>query len=291
MNVSKKVEILETRSGFDDPEVLRELVRQFPEGIYATTPSGEIIDANPALLNIVGVKSLEELRALRAEDLMVDPSLRTRELELLERRGSLRNFEFQIRRPDGQVRTVLDTVYRSRDPYTNRIVYRGILVDITERKELENRLRQQSIRDPLTGCFNRRYLTEFEKRAQKAGWGCLVIDVDHFKVYNDKYGHKAGDGALVKLSRLLMRHVRAEEGVVRMGGDEFAILLFGADEKTTEAAAVRLQHAGMEHAPIPFSLGWAARNGGERLEKTLARADDSMFAIRINRRHPDRRQR
>src|SRR5512146_2245036 len=146
MGGTKKVQVLETRSGFEDPEVMRELVRQFPEGIYATTPAGEIVDANPALLKILGVKSLEELRSLRAQDLMVDPALRAKEMELLERRGSLRNFEFQIRRPDGQVRTVLDTVYRSQDPCSNRVIYRGVLVDITGRKELENRLRQQSIR-------------------------------------------------------------------------------------------------------------------------------------------------
>jgi diguanylate cyclase (GGDEF)-like protein/PAS domain S-box-containing protein len=291
MNVAKKLEAITTRASLKDPDVLRELVRHIEEGIYITNQQGDILDANPALLNMLGVGSVTELRALRAEDFMVRPELRERELELLERKGTVREYEFQIRSRDGQIRTVLDTAHKARDPRTDEVLYRGILVDITQRKELENQLFELSIRDPLTGCFNRRYLGDFEGRAGKAGWGCLVIDVDHFKLYNDRHGHKAGDAVLVRLSRLLMRQMRAEEGVVRMGGDEFAVLLFGADRASTEAAAKRVQDAGLQQAPCPFSLGWAVRQGSEPLERTLARADNNMFAVRLQQRQPERRRR
>ncbi len=291
MSVAKKLQIVSSRSSLNDPESLRELVRHLQEGIYVSNQQGEILDANPAMLNMVGVASIEELRMIRAEELMLKPELRAREMELLDRDGTVRDFEFQLRRRDGQVLTVLDTGYRSVDPHTHQVIYRGMLVDITSRKELENRLLEQIIRDPLTGCFNRRYLTDFEKRADKSGWGCLVIDLDHFKIYNDRHGHKAGDEALIKLSRMLIRQVRAEEGVVRMGGDEFAVLLVGADPTITEATANRIKKAGIEHGPVPFSLGWATRNGSEKLEKTLARADDNMFAVRVVDRRPERRRR
>src|SRR5688500_19439831 len=92
-----------------DPESLREFARNLGEGIYITTPEGRILDANPAFLEMFGVESLEVLSRLSAFDLFLDPSQRELELRLLEREGRVREFEFQIRRPDGGVRWVLDT--------------------------------------------------------------------------------------------------------------------------------------------------------------------------------------
>src|SRR5437016_3046501 len=178
-----------------DPDSLRELVQRLHEGIYVTNRAGEILDANPAFLRMFGVTSLDALRSLPAGDLLVDPEQRLKEIELLDRLGAVREFELQIRRPDGQVRTVLDTAMAVTDPESGGQYYQGILVDITERKRLEEQLLEQSIRDPLTGSYNRRYLAEFEQavNARGGGWGCIVLDIDHFKEYNDRYGHKFGD--------------------------------------------------------------------------------------------------
>ncbi|HEV2113516.1 MAG TPA: GGDEF domain-containing protein, partial [Terriglobales bacterium] len=172
--------------------------------------------------------------------------------------------------------------------------YHGMLVDITERKELENELREQSVRDPLTGCFNRRYLSMFETASDDlpGGWGCIVIDVDHFKKYNDEHGHQAGDEVLVRISRFLMRQTRAEEAVIRMGGDEFLILLGHADQNHTDAAAKRIENAAAKEVIAPFSMGWASRTGKEKLEKTIGRADDKLYAIRTAlRRTPEKERR
>ncbi len=291
MEAAKPAVLAPRFSSLNDGESLRELVRHLKEGIYITSAQGRILDANPAFLEMFGLSSLDELWGYKASDLLVDPSQRLRELELLDRHGSVREFELKIRRRDGQVRTAIDTAYVCSDPETGETLYRGILVDITDRKRLETQLVEQSIRDPLTGCYNRRWLPQFEQRAQECGWGCIAIDIDHFKAYNDRHGHHAGDAVLVKLSRLLMRHARAEEGVVRMGGDEFTVLLLGADQKTTGAVSRRLQRAGASQAPLPFSMGWAVREHGETLEKTLARADRNMFAIRVRRRSPKRERR
>ena len=76
----------------------------------------------------------------------------------------------------------------------------------------------------------------FDRR--DTSWGVIVVDVDHFKDYNDSHGHQAGDEVLIKVSRFLMRHVRAEDPVVRIGGDEFlALLLSEGRELSPEAAA------------------------------------------------------
>ena len=167
-------------------------------------------------------------------------------------------------------------------PRRGEVYYQGILIDITDRKRLEDRLLDQTLRDPLTGCWNRRYLAEFVARHQDAGgsWGCIMVDIDHFKQYNDEFGHEAGDAVLNRVARFLMRATRAEESTVRMGGDEFLLLLDGADAKATENTSERLVFMADRELLVPFSLGWAARDDGETLEKTIARADHRLLHAR-----------
>jgi diguanylate cyclase (GGDEF)-like protein/PAS domain S-box-containing protein len=276
----------------NDPEILRELVKNLKEGIYITDAQGAFVDGNQALLDIFGVSSVEELRKRKVTD-FVEAEIRAWQKRIFERDGYIREFEVKIKRADGNARTALDTAYSRRDPQTGETFYYGILVDITVHKELENKLREQSIRDPLTGCFNRRYLSMFEVASEglPGSWGCILLDMDHFKQYNDRYGHQAGDEVLVKLARFLMRRVRAEEAVIRLGGDEFLVLLGHADEQHTQAAARRIEAAAHEEGQLPFSLGWAARQKNEQLEKTLARADENLYSIRASQRTPARERR
>jgi diguanylate cyclase (GGDEF)-like protein/PAS domain S-box-containing protein len=276
----------------DDPETLRRFVRNLGEGVYITTREGLILDANPAFLSTLGIASLEELRGKGASDLFVDPRAREQELEVLSTCGAVRDFEIEIRRPDGDTRWVVDTAYQVVDEDSGRIFYHGILVDITARKELEGRLHEAAIRDALTGCFNRHYLAELAERLERgdALWGVVVCDLDHFKEVNDRLGHKAGDDLLVHFARFLMCHSRALDAVVRLGGDEFLMLLVEAGTDVTETVTARLREAGPEAAPIAFSLGWATRRGSERLERTIARADKRLIAVRRRERGDSRRR-
>ncbi len=268
-----------------DPETLARFAQNLGEGIYITTEDGKILDANPAFLKIFGVATLDDLKRYRVSD-FVDAEIRKEEVRLLERAGSIRDRELQITRPDGGVRTVLDTWYSNIDPDTGESIFHGILVDITPRKNLETQLVEQSIRDPLTGCYNRRYLASMYATPRDATdqWGCIYVDIDHFKQYNDTHGHAAGDSVLIKMSRFLMRHVRAEEPVVRMGGDEFMVTLLDADVAAVERVAHRLEKAGEERGPVSFSLGWAARDKEEKLEDTVNRADRELIQVRVVRR-------
>lgn len=269
-------------SRLDDAEALRRFVRDLREGIYVTDARGTIVDGNPAFLAMLGVASLEEARRRDTTDFLLEPSRRVAELLVLERDGAVRDFEFQIRRADGEIRTVIDTAYRCVDPETNDVYFQGILIDITDRKRLEERLLDQTLRDPLTGCWNRRYLAEFAARHADAGgaWGCIMVDIDQFKHYNDEFGHEAGDAVLNRVARFLMRATRAEESTVRMGGDEFLLLLDGADADSTENTSKRLTFMAERELLVPFSVGWAAREGDETLERTIARADHSLLHAR-----------
>ncbi len=179
------------------------------------------------------------------------------------------------------------------DPASGRWLFYGMLVDITERKELEWELRRMLIRDPLTGCYNRRYLHHLMETVgvQPGPWGAILVDIDNFKRYNDEHGHHAGDDILVKLARFLQRRVRAEDATIRLGGDEFLILVFGDNTPHTEDVAKRLRDDARDTAPAPFSLGWAMRRSGESLEDTVARADRQLMHVRVEERtyRPQRR--
>jgi diguanylate cyclase (GGDEF)-like protein/PAS domain S-box-containing protein len=290
---SGKLSVMGQRS-LSDPGVLREFVRNLDEGLYIAALDGRLLDANPAFLAMFGIASLAELARHSMFDLLVDPTKRDLRRELLRRDGMVRNFEVELRRPDGQTRTVLDTSYVVRDAQTAEAAYHGVLVDITPRKQLEAELLELSTHDALTGALNRRYLDKLDEAFQEdpAGrWACLFIDIDHFKQYNDELGHQAGDRILMRMARFLMRHVRAEEAVVRVGGDEFVVILVDADAAQAEAIAGRLRESGEHSAPVPFSLGWAARRSNEPLQRMIDRADRGLMAVRVVRRKTDPRAR
>ena len=269
-----------------DPATLRQFASKLGEGIYISTPSGDILDANKAFMEIVGVGSLEELKAVKTQDLM-DPARRSEEAALYESRGAVQSFEFELKRPDGGTRYVHDTGYVVRDEETGELLYHGILVDISAQKELERQLVELSVRDPLTGCYNRRYFAVLEDKLEKsaaATWGCIYLDIDDFKLFNDRHGHSAGDSALVDLSRFLLRQLRGHDVVVRVGGDEFVAILHAALEQHVLQVVQRLQAAAASADIVPFSMGWCARQDEERLAETVDRADQRLISVKVQDR-------
>lgn len=269
-----------------DDETLRLFVRNLGEGVYITSAAGEVLDANPACLWILGVRSVADLNRLRTEDL-VDPEVRRQELEILEREGHVQEFELTIQAADGVRRTVLDTAYRVTDELSGETYYHGILVDITARKELERQLEENLVRDQLTGCHNRRHLAAVIDRleTENATWGVVVIDVDHFKELNDREGHLAGDRALVRLGRYLTGRVRLDDVVVRFGGDEFLVVVHRDAPSSLSGLVQRLRQSGGA-AGVEFSLGWALREGDESFERTIHRADQQLIGTRRRERNP-----
>jgi diguanylate cyclase (GGDEF)-like protein/PAS domain S-box-containing protein len=105
---------------------------------------------------------------------------------------------------------------------------------LAEAEKLRKELREQAIRDPLTGLFNRRFLEESMgqemARARRAdlSLGVIMLDMDQFKHLNDTYGHEAGDRRLREVARVLVSNIRAGDVACRFGGDEFIVLLPGA---------------------------------------------------------------
>ena len=157
---------------------------------------------------------------------------------------------------------------------------------------LEARLRESATRDSLTGAYNRRHLDAIARDIEGGAggaWGCLYVDIDCFGAYQVSHGQEAGDGVLVRMARFLMRHVRADEPVVRLGDDEFVVILRGATDQRTERVARRLQLTALRTAPVPFSLGWAVREGSEGIDALVGRAAAAKVSVRVVERVSDAR--
>lgn len=150
-------------------------------------------------------------------------------------------------------------------------------VDVTEQVHQTEILLEQSLRDALTGCFNRRYLDDFERRRRDANWAAIAVDLDRFKDINDAQGHERGDQVLQDIARFLSAHVRSEDAVVRLGGDEFVVLLTQCDQEQLQRLTGRLRQDAA-NAACGFSMGAALREGRETLAATLARADAAMYS-------------
>jgi len=111
-----------------------------------------------------------------------------------------------------------------------------------------------------------------------------MIDLDHFKRLNDQHGHQAGDEVLVNVAHFLLRETRARDAVVRLGGDEFLVLLVGEQADSTAAIAARLREPEHIPSPVPISLGFAVRRPGETLGRTIQRADKRLFEVKARER-------
>lgn len=114
---------------------------------------------------------------------------------------------------------------------------------IAEIQSLQAQLREQALRDPLTGLFNRRQLGAAltERGTSDAPLSLLLLDIDHFKQINDTHGHAAGDAVLQATAALLLRHAGPHDLACRIGGEEFVLLLDGATQPTAVERAQQLR--------------------------------------------------
>jgi diguanylate cyclase (GGDEF)-like protein len=172
----------------------------------------------------------------------------------------------------------------------------ALQAQIAETDKLHNKLREQALRDPLTGLHNRRYLFEMapglmELARRQGSQLCVVlIDLDHFKLLNDTYGHHAGDLVLQRFSGLLTQMLRRSDVVCRHGGEEFVAVMPDIDADGAQTMLGRLleafqgQQAEIGKRRLPscsFSAGIALfPRHGSTLEQLLSRADRGLYAAK-----------
>lgn len=158
---------------------------------------------------------------------------------------------------------------------------------------LRDILRKQSIRDPLTGLFNRRYMeASLEREVHRAArnnecLALLMLDIDHFKQFNDTFGHSAGDTLMRELGHFLMERTRGQDIACRYGGEEFVLILAyssiegarrRADILKEEIKQLAVQHAGQVLGRITFSIGVSVfPDHGTTTEELLHTADQALY--------------
>lgn len=177
----------------------------------------------------------------------------TDQIRIMQKEKKLSTVEHRILHKNGTVRWVRNVSVPTLDEEQRLISYDGLITDITEFKEMEiqrdgllDEMRRLAARDALTGLYSRRVLDEELNRAWQLSerhglaLGLLMVDLDHFKVLNDTYGHQVGDEVLVETARLIRSAVRAGDVVVRYGGDEIVVILPLTDLKETRRVGERL---------------------------------------------------
>lgn len=158
-------------------------------------------------------------------------------------------------------------------------------------------VQQQAVIDGLTGAYNRRYLDEFLAKEiyrcnrYRHGVSLIMLDIDHFKEYNDTYGHPAGDEVLRQIVKLFRKYVREVDLIARYGGEEFVLVLPETDLTGACTAAEKIR-AAVQLYPFPkghltLSLGVAhcETDAGLSSEMFLARADQALYKAKNNGRN------
>lgn len=238
------------------PIARSKVMENIPEMVFVLDEKERIVDANAVAQKWLG-KPLKEIIGGDPMDVFKEWP------QLLQRFFFLEYTREEVEIPGDPPRTlevIITPIINNQNQVEGRII---LAYDITDRKNLERdlqsanemlkeklnenehlrlQLQEQAIRDPLTKVFNRRYFSDaLERETAHAGrenspLSVIILDVDHFKKFNDTHGHKCGDLVLQSLANLLLQNTRRSDIVCRFGGEEFVILL---PDATTESALER----------------------------------------------------
>jgi diguanylate cyclase (GGDEF)-like protein/PAS domain S-box-containing protein len=269
----------------------RALVDNPTYGICRVDAKGKFGYANSAFLSMLGYSSREEfLERDFARDVIRDPAVCERWNECLREGAEIEGFEMECHRKDGarvKVRMSGRGVYTGNGAFDG---YEMIVGDVTEQQAREGRLREQAETDSLTGLANHRRLFEVLhteiSRSKRTGreFALMLLDVDQFKMINDRYGHLVGDRALCRLANALRSCCRSIDTAARQGGDEFALVL--PETGAAEAALVgericELLAKDVEEPALSVSVGVAAYPGdAESVGPLLYAADAALYEVK-----------
>lgn len=272
-------------------------------GMCLVDLQGRLLQVNVRMCAIFGY-SQAELEGMTVNDLTL-PEDKTVSLEFID--GAVHGdahsatFEKRYQHRQGHVLYVQVASSLVHDGQGQPLYFISQVQDITDRKRLEAELREQAIRDPLTGLFNRRYLDETLQRelhrCQRNGkpLSAAMLDLDHFKEFNDAYGHEAGDSVLQAMGELLRHSLRTDDIACRYGDEELTMILPGATLENAQTRLDGLRQKVMEmrlscrESPLPaitVSIGVATMESDETDATTLLnRADVALYQAKARGRN------
>jgi diguanylate cyclase (GGDEF)-like protein/PAS domain S-box-containing protein len=252
---------------------------------------------SPAVAAIYGA-TVEETLAQGVTDVLPPESLETvlkvlGEELALDATGKadpkrLRTIEVEEYRQDRSRVWIENVLSFMRDEHQRPVAIVGVSREVTKRRRLEEELRNLAVTDPLTGVYNRRhFLEELQREMNRSGrcacpFSLIMLDIDHFKEVNDRFGHEAGDRVLKELSEMIRKRIRASDLLARWGGEEFLILLVDTNLRPAVKLAEDLlqqMQAGTFSGigRVTASFGVAEHRAGEGVDKLLTRVDNLMY--------------
>ncbi|MDR3497123.1 MAG: diguanylate cyclase [Ancalomicrobiaceae bacterium] len=290
----------ECRSANAAQQQLQACVNVLPLPIFFKDGDGAYWSCNNAFAEYIGLP-LAEIIGKTAFDI-APPQLAAHydaADQRLKHSKGIEIYESQIRFLDGTIRDVVFHKAAFLDDAKEVAGITGAVIDVTERRNLERRLKEIADRDPLTGAYNRRKFFELaELRAREAVAGerplsVLVIDIDHFKQLNDRHGHSCGDSALCHLVELLDEHIAPHGFHARMGGEEFFAILTDTDaaaahrraEAVRSAVVAAICRHDRDDVRMTVSIGVAQLAPHEALAFTIERADRALYRAKRNGRN------
>jgi diguanylate cyclase (GGDEF)-like protein/PAS domain S-box-containing protein len=271
----------------------RALAGNLSYGICRCDLHGRFLEVNAAMVKMLGYATREELLAVNlASDLIQDPVKRAQLLGQPDQQGPVDPLEIEWKRKDGTTLKVRGSGQEVIDEQGKLDGYEVITEDVTKQRQLEDHLRQQAARDPLTGLSNYRHLAEVldmeVKRSERTGreFALLLFDLDGLKEINDRYGHLIGSHALCRVADVLS-FCRDIDTAARYGGDEFAVVLPESGVEAANQVAQRIcdsiANDGMEPI-LSVSIGVAVYpHDGERIETLLRAADVAMYSMKAKK--------
>jgi diguanylate cyclase (GGDEF)-like protein/PAS domain S-box-containing protein len=278
-DLQKKTEELFRKS----EEYYKSFFQNSIDGIYKSTLEGNYIEANPALVKMLGYKNREELFSV---DFPNQLYISKKDRPSKKEKNAL--FETQFKKKDG---TVIWVEVSSRIIYNkkNPAYYEGIVRNITERKISEEKIIYLSFHDNLTGLYNRAYFEEEVIRlsTKRQLPLCFIIgDINSLRLVNNAFGHLVGDQLIVKVAELLKKFFRQEDIISRWGGDEFAILLPKTQKKHADEIIDRIKKecalTEKQELPVSISLGIASREEISRdFQDVIKEAEDNMYRSKL----------
>ncbi|WP_460537739.1 diguanylate cyclase [Chitinimonas naiadis] len=298
--------VLDHRNRQDLAPVAREaLLAALPDPVLVLDLAQRVVEANKAAQVLAGVGP-GSLGLPLSEWPLLGPALLAQcgaegDTHLLELDGPSRYFEVKVAFLE-QAGMTLGRLLLLRDVterHLNQLKLTSALLALEDQLETTSNLqclmREQAIRDPLTGLYNRRYLDEVFghelARSERDGrpLALVLIDLDHFKRLNDRYGHLAGDEVLRGVAEMLRQAVRESDLVFRFGGEELLLLMPAADagDALQRSEAIRLQMAehrfptGQGPLTVTLSAGMAVwPQHGKCLVSLLDAADKALYAAK-----------
>jgi diguanylate cyclase (GGDEF)-like protein/PAS domain S-box-containing protein len=269
----------------------RALVGNLTYGMCRCGADGDFLDVNQALITMLGYETRAELLGVNLTgEIIGDPAKRKQLLGHYGEDDRQDVLEVEWAKKDGTFLRVRLSGREVKGAQRKKDGFEIIVEDVTKQRELENHLRQQAAKDPLTGLANYRQLVDVldseikRSRRTKREFALLLFDLDHLKKINDRYGHLTGSHSLCRLADALSMGCRDIDTAARFGGDEFALVLPETEAEAAKSVADRIRHNFANDGGDPklsVSTGMAGYpKDGETIECLLAAADVSLYAMK-----------